>query len=391
MKLQQIMNYKTPLIALVILSACGKPANDLDEKKKELESARNELISLREKIGTLEKEIIVLDPEFARNNNAILISTWQLEPKPFEHYVEVRGEVESRKNVSLSPTTGGKIEKVWVVEGQQVTAGQVLVSLESNILRNTVSELKTSLELANTVYEKQKKLWEQKIGSEIQYLQAKNNKESIEGKLATVNAQLDQMTIKAPFSGAIDRVDALVGEMAAPGMSLVRMVNPNDMYIKTDLSEGFIGKLKPNDKVEVYFPAFDKKVKSNILSIGQVINPENRTFRVETSFNSEVPAKPNQVVVISVRDYVNPKVFTVPTKLIQRDNEGTFVFVTEQKDNLLVARKVYVKPGLSYNGVTEVLEGLKGDEKVVNEGYREVTEGAELKVTSQSAEGFASK
>ncbi|MBL7875870.1 MAG: efflux RND transporter periplasmic adaptor subunit [Cyclobacteriaceae bacterium] len=391
MKLQQIMNYKTPLIALVILSACGKPANDLDEKKKELESARNELISLREKIGTLEKEIIVLDPEFARNNNAILISTWQLEAKPFEHYVEVRGAVESRKNVSLSPTTGGKIEKVWVVEGQQVTAGQVLVSLESNILRNTVSELKTSLELANTVYEKQKKLWEQKIGSEIQYLQAKNNKESIEGKLATVNAQLDQMTIKAPFSGTIDRVDALVGEMAAPGMSLVRMVNPNDMYIKTDLSEGFIGKLKPNDKVEVYFPAFDKKVKSNILSIGQVINPENRTFRVETSFNSEVPAKPNQVVVISVRDYVNPKVFTVPTKLIQRDNEGTFVFVTEQKDNLLVARKVYVKPGLSYNGVTEVLEGLKGDEKVVNEGYREVTEGAELKVTSQSAEGFASK
>lgn len=391
MKLQQIMNYKTPLIALIILSACGKPANDLDEKKKELESARNELISLREKIGNLEKEIIVLDPEFARNNNAILISTWQLEAKPFEHYVEVRGAVESRKNVSLSPTTGGKIEKVWVVEGQQVTAGQVLVSLESNILHNTVSELKTSLELANTVYEKQKKLWEQKIGSEIQYLQAKNNKESIEGKLATVNAQLDQMTIKAPFSGAIDRVDALVGEMAAPGMSLVRMVNPNDMYIKTDLSEGFIGKLKPNDKVEVYFPAFDKKVKSNILSIGQVINPENRTFRVETSFNSEVPAKPNQVVVISVRDYVNPKVFAVPTKLIQRDNEGTFVFVTEQKDNLLVARKVYVKPGLSYNGVTEVLEGLKGDEKVVNEGYREVTEGAELKVTSQSAEGFASK
>lgn len=374
----------------LIFAACTQTTDDVESKKKELDAARNELITLREKIGTLEKEITKLDPSFARNNNAVLISTWTLEAKPFEHFVDVRGAVESRKNVSLTSTAGGKIERVLVSEGQKVTAGQTLVTIEAEILHNSIAELKTSLELATTMYEKQKKLWEQKIGTEVQYLQAKNNKETLERRLATSRSQLDQTIVKAPFSGIIDRVDALVGEMAAPGVPLVRMVNSGDMYIKTEVSEMFIGKLKPNDKVEVFFPAFDKKIKSNILSVGQVINPENRTFRVETSFNGEVPAKPNQVVVVSLRDYVNPKVYTVPTKLIQSDNEGSFVFVVEQKDNVPVARKVYIKPGLSFNSTTEVLEGLEGNEKVIHEGYREVTEGAELKIATQATEGMAS-
>ncbi len=380
------MKNKLILIALTSVFACTQSADDAESKKKELDAARTELISLREKIGTLEKEITALDPSFARNNNAVLISTWELEETPFEHFMDVRGAMESRKNVSLTSAVGGKIERVLVSEGQQVTAGQTLVTIEADILRNSIAELKTSLELATTMFDKQKKLWEQKIGTEVQYLQAKNNKESLENKLTTTKSQLDQTIVKAPFSGTIDRVDALVGEMAAPGLGLVRMVNSNDMYIKTEVSEQFIGKLKPNDKVEVFFPAFNKKIKSNILSVGQVINPENRTFRVETSFNGEVPAKPNQIVVVSVRDYVNPKVYTVPTKLIQRDNEGAFVFVVDQKDNLSVARKVYVKPGLSFNGVTEILEGFNGSEKIINEGYREVTEGAELKIATHSAE-----
>ncbi len=378
------MKYIYFLTSLTMLGACSHPASDLETKKQELELARNEMISLKEKIGNLEKEIVAIDPSFARNNNAVLISTWALEAKPFEHYVDVRGSVESRKNVSLSAMSGGKIEKVLVSEGQQVSAGQVLIVLEADILRNSIKELNTSLELAKTVYEKQAKLWEQKIGSEIQYLQAKNNKESLERKLATMNSQLDQMIIKAPFSGAIDKVEALVGEMASPGLPLVRMVNPNDMYVKADVSEDFIGKLKKNDKVEVYFPAFDKRVKSNILSVGQVINAENRTFRIEANLNSALAAKPNQVVVISLRDYVNPNVFQVPTKIIQRDNQGQFLFVIDNKENALLARKVYIEPGMSHGNVTEVLKGLDGSEQIVYEGFREVTEGAELKIAAST-------
>lgn len=390
MKSPITMKYKYILITLIVAGACSQPVSDVETKKQELEAAQNEMISLKEKIGTLEKEIVALDPTFARNNNAVLISTWTLEAKPFEHYVDVRGSVESRKNVSLSTMSGGKVEKVLVTEGQQVSAGQVLIVLEADVIRNSIKEIKTSIELANTVYEKQANLWEQKIGSEIQYLQAKNNKEALERKLATMNSQLDQMIIKAPFSGAIDKVEALVGEMASPGLPLVRMVNPNDMYVKADVSEDFIGKLKKNDKVEVYFPAFDKKVKSNILSVGQVINAENRTFRIEANLDSQLAAKPNQVVVISLRDYVNPNVFQVPTKIIQRDNQGQFLFVIENKEKTLQARKVYIEPGMSHGNVTEVLKGLDGSEKIVYEGFREVTEGAELKIAT-STEKVASK
>lgn len=380
------MKNKYLLIIIAIMAACSKPANDLDSKKKELESAQNELISLKEKIGKLEAEIKQLDPGFARNANAVLITKLEIEPKSFEHFIEVRGAVESRKNISLSAMTAGKIERVWVTEGQLVNAGQVLVTLEADILKNSIKEIKTSLELATAVYEKQSKLWSQKIGTEVQYLQAKNNKESLESRLATLNSQLEQTLVKAPFSGAIDRVDALVGEMASPGMPLLRMVNPSDVYIKADVSEDYAGKFSKGDKVLISFPGNNQKVNSTITSIGYVINQENRTFRVEMNFNAGFAVKPNQVAIVSFRDYLNPSVVSVPTKLIQRDNQGQFVFVTQSKNNTLVAHKVYVKLGQSYQGFTEILSGLEGIDHVINEGFRELTEGAEVKFTEQGIE-----
>jgi len=380
------MKYLYLPFVLTILAACSQPANDLDSKRKELEAAQNDLITLREKIGKLENEIKQLDPDFARKANTVLITTLPLQAKPFEHFVEVRGAVESRKNVALSTMTAGKIERVWVTEGQLVNAGQLLVSLEADILKKTIEEVKTSLELATTVYEKQEKLWSQKIGTEVQYLQAKNNKESLESRLATLNAQLDQTQIKAPFSGAIDRIDALVGEMASPGIVLVRMVNPRDVYVKADVSEDYIGKFSKGDKVIISLPGSDEKVTSTITSIGYVINQENRTFRLEMSFNTDVTVKPNQVAIISLRDYQNPSVISIPTKLIQRDSKGQFVFVTGEGEHGLIARKVYVTLGKSYMGNTEVLNGLEGIPTVINAGFRELTEGAEVKIADRSTE-----
>ncbi|MBX2916659.1 MAG: efflux RND transporter periplasmic adaptor subunit [Cyclobacteriaceae bacterium] len=379
------------LATLVLLVACSAETDSsLEAKKKELDAARTELVALKEKIGDLEKEILALDPSFARNNNAVLISTWPLELKPFEHFVDIRGSVESRKNVGLSAVGGGKVEKVLVTEGQNVAAGQTLVVLDADILRNTIAELKTSLELATTLYDKQAKLWSQKIGSEVQYLQAKNNKESLEKRLAVTQAQLDQAIVKAPFAGTIDKVDARVGEMANPGMPLVQMVSSGDMYIRADVSEDFIGKINAGDQVQIFFPAFDKQVKSTITSVGQVINPENRTFRIEARLVGDVKAKPNQVVVVSVRDYVNIRAYQVPTKIIQRDNAGEFVFATDKKENTLIAKKIYIKTGLSQNGLTEVKEGLTGNEQIVYEGFREVTEGAELNLADSTKASVAS-
>lgn len=382
------------IIALTVLAvACGAPTDDnqnLEAKKKDLEAARKEFASLKEKIEKLEKEISEEDSTFQQTENAILVSTFIAEKKPFEHKVEVRGAVESRKNVLISAQTIGEVERVHVREGQQVTKGQLLVSQNADVTRNSIAELKTSLELANSVYEKQSKLWEQKIGTEIQYLQAKNNKESLDRKLATAYAQLDMAIVKAPFSGTIDELPAREGEVASPGIPLVRIVSQQDMYIKADVSERFIGKFKAGDPVEIYFPTLDKKVASKVASVGQVINPENRTFVVEVALpRIDFNVKPNQVTVLELRDYVSEATLAVPTRIIQRDEDGQFIFVVDDRGERKLARKVHVVTGISYNSQTEILEGLEGSELIVDQGYRDLTEGVEVNLSKEAKKEIA--
>lgn len=366
---------------IVFAVACSKPkGSEVEVKKAELEQARIAAAKLNEEIAKLEKEISALDPEFAKQNSkAILVSTFVAEKRPFEHKAEVRGTVESRKNVLIAAQTGGEIKHVHVREGQNVAKGQTLVSLDAEIIRNTIAELKTALELATSVYERQAKLWEQKVGTEIQYLQAKNNKESLERRLATANAQLDQAIVKAPFSGTVDQLPAKEGEIASPGMPLVRLVSLDDSYIKADVSERFIGKFKAGDPVEVFFPANNQKLNSKIASVSQVINPENRTFIVEVYLPKvNFVVKPNQVVVLQLRDYVSEATLAVPTRIIQKDEEGQFIFVVDNRGDKMLARKVHITTGITSKTETEILEGLEGNEMIVNEGYRDLTEGVEV-------------
>ena len=378
-------NYLIALIILVAM-ACSTPSDknsDLETKKKELETAHVELAALNEKIAALEREIAEADPAFAKQiSKAILVSTFVAKKKPFEHKVEMRGAVQSRKNILISAQTGGEIQKVHVREGQNVSKGQVLVSLNADIIRNSIAELKTSLELATSVYEKQAKLWEQKIGTEIQYLQAKNNKESLERRLATAYSQLDQAIVKAPFSGTIDQLPAREGEVASPGMPLVRVVSLEDTYIKADVSERFIGKFKAGDPVEIYFPSQDKKLMSKISSVSQVINAENRTFVVETQLPKvDFPVKPNQVVVLNLRDYLSEATLAVPTRIIQKDEDGQFIFTVDDREGRLLAKKIHITTGISALTETEVIDGLNGNELIVDQGYRDLTEGVEVEIS----------
>jgi len=381
-----IMKYNYLIIAITALAvACNAPADknaNLETKKKQLEQAQVELAGLKDKIAALEKEIGEADPTFAQQiNKAILVTTFVAEKKPFEHKVEVRGSVESRKNILISAQTGGEIQKVHVREGQNVSKGQVLVSLNADIIRNSIAELKTSLELANSVYEKQSRLWEQKIGTELQYLQAKNNKESLERRLNTAYAQLDQAIVKAPFSGTIDQLPAREGEIAAPGLPLVRVVSLEDTYIKADVSERFIGKFKAGDPVEVYFPSQNKKLTTKIASVSQVINAENRTFIVEVQLpRVNFTVKPNQVVVLNLRDYMSEATLAVPTRIIQKDEDGQFIFTVDDRDGRLLAKKIHITTGITSMTETEVLAGLMGNEQIVDEGYRDLTEGVEVEI-----------
>jgi RND family efflux transporter MFP subunit len=380
--------YLFPII-LLIAAACGGSEGDknLETKKAELDKARAELQKVKGTITELEKEISALDPEFARQNTkAILVSTFVAEKKPFEHKVEVRGSVESRRNVFLSAQTGGEIKRINVKEGQRVTQGQTLIELDADVIRRSITELKTSLELATTVFEKQSKLWEQKIGTEVQYLQAKNNKESLENKLSTMYAQLNLAMIKAPFTGTVDQLPARVGEMASPGMPLVRVVSTDEMYLKTDVSERFIGRFKAGDKVDILFPLINKTVSTVISSVGQVINEENRTFEVEAKLpNVNFVVKPNQVVILQLLDYVNEDALAVPTRLIQKDEDGQFIYIVDKRESGPVARKIHVVAGISSNKETEIAEGLQGDEQIVDRGFRELTEGVEVMIANNEA------
>ena len=367
-----------------MLSSCDSETNDVESKKNQLSELRTQASELSSQISALESEIALLDPEFGQNsNNIVLVTTTSVTPQQFEHKIEVRGAVESKKNVMVSAEIGGRIESIKISEGQKVNRGQVLVTLDADVLKNNLAELKTSLDLAKIVYERQSNLWEKKIGTEIQYLEAKNAVESLERRLTTVQSQLAQATVKAPFSGSIDEIPVKVGEMATPGLPLVRIVNPNDMYIKADVSEIYIGKFKKGETVDVHFPSQDENLSSTIASVSQVINKDNRTFSVEILLpRVDFIIKPNQVAILKMKDYQNDQAFVVPTRLIQRDNKGIFVYATENNDKGLVAKKLHVTTGLSFNSQTEVISGLEGNEVLIDQGFREVTEGVEIKVAT---------
>ncbi|MGI9543187.1 MAG: efflux RND transporter periplasmic adaptor subunit, partial [Cyclobacteriaceae bacterium] len=268
---------------------------------------------------------------------------------------------------------------VNVKEGATVKAGQTLLRLDAEILENNIAELETALDLATTVYKKQARLWDKQIGTEVQYLQAKNNKESLERRLATAQSQRNQAYVKAPFSGVVDLVNIKQGEMASMGMPLLRIVNMGEMHILADVPERYLSGVKAGDSVEVLFPSLDREIASTVTAVGQVINPLNRTFTVEV----DLPAndrdyKPNMTAVLKVKDYESPEALIVPSGIIQKDNIGDYLYKVTENENTLEARKVHITLGKTYGGTTEITEGLASGDKLVNEGYREVTDGVKV-------------
>ena len=375
------------IITLAISTLFGcQTGTDLDAKKAELAEAKNALSELQQKISTLEDEIAALDTSTVVQN-AVLISSQKIELVPFAHNINVRGSVASRKNVMISAETMGRIESIRVREGQDVSKGQVLLTLDADIIRNNIEELKTSLELATTVFEKQERLWKNNIGTEIQYLEAKNNKESLERRLATTNSQLSQSIVKAPFSGRVDDLPAKLGEMAQPGLPLVRMVNPESMYVEADISERFLGAFSRGDSVSLHFPIQNRTYTSKITAVGQVINPENRTFKIEAALTkTDFKVKPNQVVVLKLTDYNVQDAVLVPSEIILTDATGKFLYVVDNENEIMVAKKRSIEAGKTQNGQTEVINGLNENDMIVLDGYRDLNDGVPVEFAERSTQ-----
>jgi membrane fusion protein, multidrug efflux system len=368
-------------IAAVLLNACQKP-DPLEAKKTALKQKKEELQKIRTSITELEQEIGLLDPDFGKKNRkATLITTSTIETKTFEHYLEVSGSVKSRRNVLISAENMGSIDRILAKEGFEVKKGQLIMSMDTELYQRTLDQLQTEYSLAKTMFEKQSNLWKQNIGTEVQYLESKNRKESLENQIANVKTQIEKSQIRAPFEGTIEEVMVKEGEMAQPGSPLVRIVNHRDMYVKADLSESYVGNFKKGDKVSILFPSINRTIESTISSVGQVIDEKNRTFAIEALLPlTDFTIKPNLIVTVKIMDYKIADAVVIPSKLIQRDNHGEFVFIAEMDGEELVARKVQVERGMTYKNSTVINDGLKGAETLINEGFRDVAEGTKLKV-----------
>ena len=369
------------LTVTVLFMACDA-GDPVVLKKKELTDAKTELFAIKEKIATLEQELAGMGVMDA-NSNLTLVTTHTVTTTSFVHQVDVRGTVQSRNNVMISAETPAAVQDISVVEGQEVKKGQLLVIQDGEILRKNIKELESSLDLATTMYERQKKLWEQNIGSEVQYLEMKNRKESLELKLSTTKSQLNKTRIRAPFDGIVDKIDVRVGEMAQPGFPIIRLVSMSNMYIKADVSESFIGKFTKGQEVEVYFPSTDYRLKSTVKALGLVINPNNRTFELEVTIPNNLNVKPNMIAVLSLADYRNDKAHTIPTKIIQSDRLGKFVYKIAENDGKTIVERVDIELGITYENDTEIKSGLNDGDLLVVKGGLGLADGGEVNIVEE--------
>lgn len=370
-----------PLFAFSILIGC-KSEDALTAKKAKLDELKKQHEDITFQIRELEKELGSLDSTaLDEKKNGRLVTTLVAQKKAFQKFIDIQGNAESDLNVALSAEAGGEVLSIPVKEGQQVQKGQLLVQIDDELLVKEKEDLEGTLELATTVFERQEKLWKQNIGSEMQYLEAKNKKENLETKLKKVQTQLSKTRITAPVNGTVENIQIKLGEMAVPGMPLLNVVNLDEIVVKADVPERYVGAVSKGEEVTISFPAMNLERKATITSVGSIIKTGNRTFSVEIKIpNKDKALKANLLAIVKIIDYQNPDVVTLPTKLIQHTNGEQFVFLVARNSSDPVAKKTIVKTGASYGTETEVLSGIAPGDTVINEGAHDVSEGSLLEI-----------
>lgn len=360
--------------------SCSESANSeisIEERLKKLESERADLdtkiADLRLQLGTVEKTVPV--------------EVMDLNKNPFSHYTSVYGEVQSDQDVNMNPKAMGVVSNVSVQEGQRVSKGQLLAQIDNQMVLKRLKEAKDSYEFIKTVFEKQKGVWEKNVGSEVDFLKAKNDKESMENRIAILNEELSNMRITAPFSGVIDKIYIKEGETASPSVPAFHLVSESNLKVKTEISEAVASKLKKGDKANIIFPDLEiDTLNLTISAISQSIDRVNRTVSIYVDLPKSVynKIKPAMLATVKFKTAEIENAITLPTNLIQQEGTTDYVLVASKNKNqkLEAAKKIIVK-GKTYNGVTEIIGGLKLDDKIISVGYENVREGDLIKTNQQ--------
>lgn len=364
------------VLALVIIAAACSSSVD---KKAELEKLKKQHDQISEQIKKLETELKVNDSTSSKLTDVMVTD---VQPSEFNHYIEVQGKVDGQDNVAVAPQMPGVVTAVYVKEGDAVRKGQVLAQLDDNVILQQIAGVKQQLDFATSLFVKQKALWDQQIGSEVQYLTAKNNKESLEKNLATLNQQLDMYKIKAPIYGTIEEVGVKVGQMAAAGATPVfRVVNFSSVKIMADIAEVYAPKVKVGNDVLVFFPDFNQEIKSKINFSSKYINPSNRSFQIEIRLGaSKVEYRANMIAVVKINDYQNKKALALPVNLVKDSPDGKYLYLAREEAGKTIAHKQKVEVGQTYNGLAEITSGLQAGDKVISSGFNSLVEGQPLSI-----------
>ena len=370
------------LIAATLVVSCGQKDNN--QTVDQLIAAKNNK-ELQARKASIQADLAKIEAALATLNvrkEEALVSVATLKDTVFNHYLDIQGSVETKENILIQPEMPGTLVALNVKAGQRVSKGQLLARVDDGGSSQQVASLETQYQLAKTTFERQKNLWSQKIGSEIQYLQAQTQMLSLQRSVAQAKAMLSKTEIRAPFSGTIDEVFVERGQVVSAGpQGLMRIVNLNNMYVSTSIPESYIGKLKVGTQVDVFLTSLNKNYKGKVRQIGNFINPNNRSFGIEVSIpNPENLLRPNQVAKLKVIDYTVKNAIVVPSNVIQEDGKGNqFVFVATNSDGkTATAKKAMVSIGKSSDNVTEILSGLSANDIIVIEGVNTISEGMKL-------------
>lgn len=363
------------LAALLVACSAATPEQD---KKARLEKLKTEQASLVKEIKKLEDEIARENPE-AAVVKAKEVVVKELQVSKFEHFVQTQGAIESEENIQISAKTPGVITQVFVQEGQEVRRGETLAQVDNSLILRSIEELKASLDLANTVYDRQKNLWDQKIGTEVQYLQAKNNKESLDKRLAALNEQNDQTRIKSPINGVVDEVAVKIGQNIMPGAPAVRVVNNSLLKVKANVSEAYVLNIKKGDKIMVNVPDLKRDIEAKVTFVGRSIDQLSRTFAVEAKLPSNPDLRANMSVVLKIVYKAVPDALTVPVNVIQEVNKEKVVYVAQERDGHLVAAKKEVVIDGVFDGRAQI-QGLTAGDKIITVGYQGLSDGTIIKI-----------
>ena len=379
-------------LSIILVISCGPKnsksteeilaTNDYTLIQKRKGEIKTQINDLKFKLNRLDNVLEKIDTD----KNLFLVSAIKLKSKNFSHYLNFQGSLDTDQNVVIYPELPGILKNIYVKQGEKVKKGQIIAKISDNGLTDQLEQLKLQRNLAKTTFERQQKLWDQKIGSEIQYLQAKTNFKSLEKKISQMRDQEGKTRILAPFDGTIDDIIADIGSNLAPGLTpILRIINIDQMKVSAEIPEIHIPYIKQNKNVKIYVPILDKQILGKISSVGNFINPNNRSFNIEIKLlNKSNELKPNMTVSLEINDYQNDSAILIPSKDILEDEEGNFYvykLVIDSNENYK-SNKVMIQKGKAYNNMTEIKSGLKENDLIINDGLRQVEDGQIVKVIS---------